>query len=164
MSEDEIRLRGSLSPEDLVRFQINRCNVTASLPDREIFNANVLTLMRNLPSHKLLELKVERDEYVETQVIPIYKYTCGNPIGSPENPIYRNRKGDWNWDGGEPILVSPRMEEVDIVDYDKLFELVMMKLEEAGLTWRIDPVMVDGGRIEEKETKQTPTFKSDEDE
>lgn len=161
MSEDEIRLRGSLSPEDLVRLQINRCNVTSSYPDREVFNANVLTLMRNLPSHKLVELKLQKKEYTTKTTVYQYKRSCGRLMGTPENPIYRNKKDDWNWDGGDPILVSPVPVDVEMTDYDKLFELVMMKLEEAGLTWKVDMAMVDGGRIEKKRTKQTPTFRSD---
>jgi len=140
LSEDEIKIHGSLSPEDLVRLQINRCNVTSSLADRGIFNANVLALMRNLPSHKLLELKNMRGEYTDIVTIYKYKYSCGRPMGTPENPIYRNNEGDWDWDGGDPILVSPIPVDVEVVDYDKLF-------------------------IEKKKkTVRTPTFEEDEDE
>lgn len=180
MSEDEIKLRGSLSPEDMVRFQINRCNITASYPDRSMYDENVLTLMRNLPSHKLFELQNQKDEYTIRTTVYQYKYACGHRMGSPPTfdedglpkhdkdgliigSVYRNKPEQWNYNpnenDGKPVLVSPIPMKTDIIDYDKLFELVMEKLEEAGISWKIDKIEVDGGLI--RETKKTPTFRSD---
>jgi len=55
--------------------------------------------------------------------------------------------------------ISPiREENVQDIDYYHLFILIQEQLQLAGLTWKLDEQMNDGGDIPEEDSPPTPTF------
>lgn len=155
-NDDTPSIQGTLFPEDLTRRQIDRCNRSASL-DYEAFCRNVEILALNLPSSKLAELDEMKEDYTETKEVWVYKYNCGVQIGSPERPI-KNRYGD---------LISPIRTEEEETDYYLMYRIVLRLLEEAGLSWKAEEEMIDGGEVEDETFEQwyseaTPTLPKEE--
>jgi len=151
----DAEFKQKINVEYLVLKQIDRCNTAAYEGDEGKFNNAVESLLAMLPKENRARIENDknRDQYVETIEQPVYQYSCGHPMGTPENPIYRNKKTDWNWDGGEPILVSPTVEEVEQVDYQKLYKMILSELQDVGVTWKIEP----RGNVERRITPpQTP--------
>lgn len=142
--------RENLTPELLVRMQIDRCSETSAWEDKTIFNDNVMQLMRLLPSNKREELEVDSELYTVRTTEYIYMKFAGKNLGTVENP-YKDDSGN---------VLSPIPVETEYIDHNELFKLCLVKLEEAGLMWRLNSVMVDGGRVEEEDIiiERTPTF------
>ena len=151
----DAEFKQKINVEYLVLKQIDRCNTAAYEGDEGKFNNAVESLLAMLPkeNRQRIESEKNREQYTETIEQPVYQYSCGHPMGTPENPIYRNKKTDWNWDGGEQILVSPTIEEVEQVDYQKLYKMILAELQDVGVTWKIEP----RGNVERKiKPQQTP--------
>lgn len=151
----DAEFKQKINVEYLVLKQIDRCNTAAYEGDEGKFNNAVESLLAMLPkeNRQRIESEKNREQYTETIEQPVYQYSCGHPMGTPENPIYRNKKTDWNWDGGEQILVSPTFEEVEQVDYQKLYKMILSELQDVGVTWKIEP----RGNVERKiKPQQTP--------
>ena len=159
--DETARLIGKkLELDELVRWQINRCNVSSLEP--ELFQRNVEMLMMMLPSGRLVEILGREKDYMNEVEVYIYKYRGGKALGSPEKPFYINKPEDPVFDGGKPILISPIKGKQKIKDYDKLYMLVLKMLEESGLTWRTDTVEIEGGKVDFGDEAQTdvatPTY------
>ena len=158
------KILGKLELADLVRWQINRCNVTAG--DKELFNRNVEILMMMLPSTRLIEMQELSKEYKYEIDEFVFKHTRGGrQIGTVENPFYINTPDDPNYNGGTPVLVSPTKNKAMFTDYNKMYTLILRLFENAGLTWKNENVEIDGGGVdfndEEKENTPTPTFEEE---
>jgi len=127
--------------EFLTLKQIDRCNNAAFEGDEAKFSNAVESLLAMLPKENRMRIENERnkEEYTEKSEQPVYQYSCGKPMGTLENPIYRNLPTDWNYKGGEPVLVSPTVEEVENVDYQKLYKMILGELQDVGVTWKIEP-------------------------
>jgi hypothetical protein len=156
--DESARLIGKkLELDELVRWQVNRCNVSSIEPD--LFHRNVEMLMMMLPSQRLTEILGREKEYVEEVEVYVYRYRGGKALGSPEKPFYINKPEDPVYDGGKPIQISPIKMKEKIKNYDKLYMLVLKLLEESGLTWRTDTVEIEGGRVDFGEEAQTDVDK-----
>lgn len=141
---EETPLHGELNIEQLVFRQIERTELSA-LQDEAYFASNVRLLLSMVPSHKREEIENRQDEYVSETESLHYKYWCGVPMGTPENPI-----------NGSPSL----MKETN-TDWHKLFEIILEAFEESGLTWKIDKQTIEIGQVPEKvSTQPTPVFNS----
>lgn len=143
-SLEEANIRGHLSIEDLVRRQIDRCNMTMGGLDETIFHANVRALMKMLPSKKLADIEDRGIEYNTTVKEWHYEQWCGINMGTPQNPITTDDeppKDDWS------NVISPRPNEYTQTDYEKLYELVIQGFESVGLTWRIEAKVVEFGKV-----------------
>jgi len=129
--------------------QIDRCNTASLEGDEARFSYAVESLLSMLPKEHRVKLEAEQAKEVYTSKSEdyIYAYSCGKPMGSPENPIYRNKPTDWNYDGGEPILVSPRLEESENIDYQILYRMILAELQDVGATWKVEPRDNIGRRI-----------------
>jgi len=58
---------------------------------------------------------------------------------------------------GEPVLISPILKKNEHTDYYKLFILCQEKLEEANLSWRVEQITEELGRIPDKKKDPPPT-------
>ena len=158
--DESQRIIGKLEVDDIVRLQINRCNLSAY--DPLLFNRNVEILMLMLPSNRLSEIKQMGSEYIKDTEIYTYAYSCGRKLGTPDSPYYVNTPDSPFWDGGDKILVSPIKTIIPIIDYDKLYSIILRLLEECGLTWKQDTVQIEAGSIEYNEDtdteEPTPTY------
>lgn len=140
---ESVSIRGHLSIEDLVRRQIDRCNVSMSGADQSIFEANVRALMTMLPSHKLSEVMKRKDEYNVKIDDWRYEENCGARMGTPSTPITsdgRPAKEDWS------NVISPVPVSYTQTDYEKLYEIIMQGYESLNLTWRVDPKVAEFGK------------------
>lgn len=141
--EDVTNFQQKIEIEDLVLEQIRRINAAAYEGDEDKFANAVESLLSMLPKENLKRIEENKETYVTTIEQPIYKYSCGRPMGSLETPVYRNKKSDWNYDPnqnfGKPIRVSPIITEVTQTDYEKLFRLILGELESIGVTWKTEP-------------------------
>lgn len=183
--DEESTFRENLDPEQLVRLQINRCNVARNTGDEVIFNNNVLGLLSLIPQRKRLEIEDRKSEYTKSVDDYEYQVVGGWKLGTPENPVYRNLPMDLDYDPtlkqvtlnpvkkkdaegneyddfeeivtyGEPVLVSPIKVSQDIVDYSHLFTIIIAELENLKMWFRIEEIMVDGGDWEIEEKKEIP--------
>lgn len=65
---------------------------------------------------------------------------------------------------GEPVLISPKIENIDTPDYYKLYLIIQDSFELAGLTWKIEQITEDGGDWKDDEdTPPPPPNPTDED-
>ena len=65
---------------------------------------------------------------------------------------------------GKPVLFSPKPVKKEVTDYYKLFILIQKKLEEKGLSWKVDETNEEAGRVSEEKKKippPTPTLISE---
>lgn len=124
----------------VVLEQIRRVMAAASEGDEYKYGNCVEGLLNLLPSENRLRLESDKikEGYTETVEQPVYKYSCGHPMGTVEKPVFRNYPSDWNYHGGPPEVVSPIMEEVVQTDYNKLFKLIMSEFEEIGVSWKVE--------------------------
>jgi len=152
--QDSTNFQQRVDIQYLVLLQIQKCSTSAYESDEISFSNAVESLLAMLPKENRLRIESDKvkDSYVTKVEQPVYKYSCGKPMGTLENPIFRNNKSDWNYQGGDPILVSPTVEEVEQTDYQKLYKIVMGELELIGATWKTEPRDRIGKRI-----KQPPT-------
>lgn len=155
---ENIRIKGSLSIEDLVRRQIDRCNMSISSADPEVFNSNVRALMKHLPGKKYDVIMGNSTDYNTTHESYVFKNTCGHDIGTVKNPFvtvpghpeweffldipkpYRKRYKD------EISIISPVKVEETTTDYEKLYRIVLEAFESQGLTWRVEGRTVEMGK------------------
>lgn len=137
---NSIPIKGELNIEQLVFLQImHTCQ--SALQDEELFAANVRLLLSTVPSHKRLEILKNEGEYKSTVEQWQYKYWCGVQLGTPEHPI-----------NGSPVLI-----EEEVVDWHKLFEIILGSLEECGVTWKRDTWTIEVGKVELEKTLPNPT-------
>lgn len=132
-------LEGELNIEFLVMRQIERTSLAAT-QDEPLFAANVRVLLSMLPSYKREEILSRAEEYTEVVQRYQYKYWCGVPIGTPENPI-----------GGSPALV-----EEEVIDWHKLYEMILKAFEDSNLTWRFEKWTIEMGKVEDKDRPIPP--------
>ena len=137
----DAEFKQKINVEYLVLKQIDRCNNAALEGDEIKFSNAVESLLAMLPKENRLRIESDKikDSYITKIEQPVYKYSAGKPMGTIENPIYRNNPKDWNYDGGEPVLVSPTVEEVTQTDYQKLYKIILNELQDVGVTWKIEP-------------------------
>jgi hypothetical protein len=146
----------------IVYNQILKCNNASTEGDEARFANGIEALLNMLPKENRARIESDkgREEYVETIEQFVYQFSCGHRMGSPEAPIYRNRKDlDWNYspniNNGEPILVSPITETVEQTNYNKLYKIIMNELQDCGITWGVEPK----GNVEKRiDPKPTPVF------
>jgi len=144
-------VRGELSVEDLVRRQMERCNIAATYADPSIFEASAEILRNWLPKQKKDELDSMVEEFTTTEEKWVYKYCCGTPMGTPERPV-KDREGR---------IISPIKEgDVQVVDYRKMYEIILELFEDAKLTWKTEAMTAEIGRVKEKTPNPpaTPDF------
>ena len=162
--DDDISFRGSLDPEKLIWLQIRSCFIAHNLGDEMAFGNAVMGLLAFIPSSKRKEIEAQEEEYIieDETWVPL---RIGGMVLSddPENPVIINRKGidldyDPDFNGGEPKQISPILREVTNYDYYKLFVMIQEALEEAKLSWRVDQVNMELGRIPKKDPPPTPTL------
>ncbi|MCJ7631667.1 hypothetical protein MUP77_04600, partial [Candidatus Bathyarchaeota archaeon] len=123
---EEPAVQGNLSPEEIVRRQLDRTAISRSLGE-EIWEANVMMCLSFLPTNKREEIHERLEEY-NTKKVDLRRIWCGRRMPS--------RDGEPEWKFG--------------VDYQKLFEIVVTGFEECGLTWRTKTESVELGKIEAK--------------
>ena len=125
---DKASIPGNLDPDQIVRRQIDRCNVALTNGDEIAFGNAVRALLAMIPTEKRKEVEKERTEYEKSEPKLKYQYYCGAPMGTPEHPIMRN---------GEPW--SPVTVEEVVTDHYKLYSLIMQKIEDSDLSWGKKP-------------------------
>ncbi len=175
--DEEVGFRENLDPEQLVRLQINRCNIMLTGGDEVTFANAVKSLLAIMPSGKRGEIeaikrnylkrhaelqkkledtpedeatrealqRLDEDSYIHKAPRLIYEYYCGVRLGTEQDPML--------YEDGTPR--SPRLEDEEIPDYYRLYTIIQNKLEEANLSWRIEQVNEEGGRIP-KDKKRVP--------
>ena len=143
-SLEEASVRGHLQIEDLVRRQMDRCNMSMGGADTSIFEANVRALMKMLPTSKLNELLGKENDYNEVVHDWQYEYWCGVKMGTPQHPITSDDKPP-NEDRSN--VISPTPTSYTQTDYEKLFELVIQSYESVGLTWKVEPRFAEFGKV-----------------
>ena len=162
--DDGQHILGKLELVDLVRWQINRCNVSAG--DELLFSRNVEMLKNMLPSESLREIEELKLQYTDVVEMYVFKFKGGRKLGSIERPFFINTPEDPNYDGGERVLISPVKRKIETKNYDKLYTVVLRMLEIAGLTWKHEIIQIEGGKVDFDDEPQvdtpTPTFEEDE--
>lgn len=134
--DDELEIRGRMDIEDIVKYQINRCNVSSSDPNPKIFNSNVMVLLDLLPAHKREQLLSKKQEYGKYQDREVF---------------------DQVW-GGIPIPSSRRTINEFVIDYHLLFRMVLDAFADSGLTWKIEQELIELGKVGSKKIVPTPYF------
>lgn len=137
---EETPIHAELNIESLIFRQIERCYIS-TIQSEELFAANVRALLSTIPSHKQTEILDKEDEYKSIIQHYEYKYNCGVPLGTPE----------------EPICGSPWLAEEEIIDWHKLFELILTSLEECGITWKFEKWTIEVGAVEKGKNIPPPT-------
>ncbi len=158
-SLEAVKIRGTLSIEDLVRRQIDRCNMSIAAADPSIFEGNVRALMKHLPINVYQVVLGRQGEFNSTVEDYHYRETCGHNIGTVKNP-YVSVPGHPEWDFlldipkpyrethmDEIDIISPIRSEETITDYEKLYEIILQSFEGLGLTWNIEKRTVEMGRV-----------------
>lgn len=129
---EDVEIRGRMDIEDIVKYQINRCNLSSSNPDTTIFGSNVLVLLDLLPAHKREEVIERKKEYGKIVKVDDRDIWCGQRVG----------RAKWK----PPIFVP---------DYHMLYRYVLDAFADSGLTWNIEQELFDKGKkIQQK--KPTP--------
>lgn len=137
--EEDIAIRGRMDIEDIVRLQINRCNASAYEPDQTLFQSSVQVLLDLLPRHKRSEVLGGKKDYTEKiDVVEYGKYWCGKPMTSTKKIV-----------------------KTSIIDFHKLYRIVLDAFQDSGLTWQIEPQLVEMGKVRKKESKPTPLLKEE---
>ena len=180
--DEEVGFRENLDPEQLVRLQINRCNIMLTAGDEVGFANGVRGLLASIPSGKRGEVESEKRAYLtrrgeilaeierllkagkdtekfEEELESLdessyirkvgrlkYEYYCGVRLGTEDKPLL-NRDGTPR---------SPVWIEEDKIDYYKLFTTIQDKLEQANLSWRIEQINEEGGKIPDDKKRIPP--------
>jgi len=140
-------IRGTIGMPEIVRYQIILCNRARGGEDPAVFEAHVRALLDMLPQYKRDEIQKRESEYIYETERWQYRYWCGIPLGTPENPITSDGeppKPDWS------NVVSPTLVREEVVDYEKLFSIIMETLEGLGLSWAIDQKTVEHGKAKKE--------------
>ena len=128
----DIAIRGRMDIEDIVRLQINRCNASGYEPDQTMFESSVKVLLDLLPYHKRLEVLEKELEYKdEVDFVEYGSYWCGQPMTSTRKVVNRI-----------------------VLDFHKLYRIVLDAFADCGLTWQIEPILVEEGK--EDKNKKPP--------
>lgn len=136
----ETAIDAELNIEALVyRQMLATCQ--AAVNDESVFAVNVRLLKSYLPSHRKIQVEERVEEYMSTVERYQYKYFCGVPLGTPENPI-----------NGSPALVQE-----ETVDWHKYLEIILEVYEDSGTTWKHDKWTIDAGKVEEENDSPSPT-------
>lgn len=137
--DEDIAIRGRMDIEDIVRLQINRCNASAYEPDQTLFESSVKVLLDLLPKHQRERVIDNKKKYQEKGFVVRYtKHWCGQPITSSKEEI-----------------------EVTITDFHNLYRIVLDAFADSGLTWQIEPQLIEMRRKEGQISEPTPHFKED---
>lgn len=185
--DDQMSFRGDLDPSYLVRLQTNRCAMIQTTGDEAVFGGAVLALLAMVPQSIRDEIEREKPDYVTEVEDYEYVEDGGWRIGTPDAPVYYNNPGDIDYNPylkqvkmvkkverdkdtgeeyeveveevtyGEPVLISPKPVKKEITDYYKLLIKIQQKLEEKGLSWKVDPINEEGGRVDDNEPDYPPT-------
>ena len=140
----EVTIQGKVNVEIIVFRQIERTNMSA-LQGEEYFASNVRLTLSYIPLHIREGIIARSDEYTNTTKRLEYKTWCGVPLGTQENPI-----------NGSPYEI-----EEEVIDWHKLFEIVLDTFNNMGLTWKTEKWNVDAGRVKKKGVEPnnpTPVF------
>jgi hypothetical protein len=141
--DEQVEFKHNDDIQSAVFRQIQRCEQANTDGDEGAFANSVNGLFCLLPKENRKHIEDNKEKYVETVEEPVYQYSCGHPMGTLENPVYRNLPSSWNYDanvnGGKPVLVSPIIEQVERTDYMKLFQLILDEFESIGITWKTEP-------------------------
>lgn len=143
MDEDlleNVPIHGELNVEMLVFRQIERINLSAT-QDEILFASNVRILMSMVPSHKREEILDRSDEYTSTSEHYEWKFWCGVPLGTVENPVNN----------------SPYKIEEEVIDWHKLYEIVLEILEDCNLTWQLEKWTIEIGKVKQDKPLPPPT-------
>jgi hypothetical protein len=119
--EDNLLFQGSIDQEQIIRLQLNRCNVIGSTGDEALFGSAVNILLNNIPPQKRIEIEDMDEDYKEPYEELVFDKINKWKIGTVEHPVMVNGR------------LSPRIEQRVSVDYYKLLALINLKLAEAGL-------------------------------
>lgn len=131
--EDELEIRGRMDIEDIVKYQINRCNISSTDPNLAIFNSNVLVLLDILPAHKRQQVLNNYKEYTEEVKVDARELYCGVRVG------------------------KPRFKKERVINPHLLYRMVLDAFADSGLTWKIEPELKELGKVMPK-PKPTPYF------
>ena len=114
------KIEERFSYADLISKQMERCLLAVG--QGVIFEETVIALENMIPKSDV------DDEYMQdleesTDIIVDYSYktACGAKMGTPEKPVYTNLPGDYDYDGGDPVLISPIQVERVVTDWNKRF-------------------------------------------
>jgi hypothetical protein len=94
-----------------------------------------------VPLHKKKEIAERENEYTSITESWHYKYWCGVPLGTPEEPI-----------NGSPALLKET-----VIDYHKMLEIILEAFEECGITWKFDELTIETGKVNNKVSPALPT-------
>lgn len=133
-------IKGELNIESLVFRQIERTYMSA-LQDESLFASNVRLLLSTIPKHKREEVLALSEEYTSVNTQYQYKYCCGVAMGTPDHPV-----------SGSPMLV-----EDEVIDWHKLFEIILASLEEIGISWKYDQSTIEVGGVPSEKPMPVPT-------
>lgn len=87
----------------------------------------------------------------------------GIKLGTPDHPYYTNKPTDLDYNpalnGGQPILISPKLSMTQKVDYYRLFMRIGEELTNFGLGWELESITEELGKIPKKiDPPPTPTL------
>ncbi len=179
--DEEVGFRENLDPEQLVRLQINRCNIMLTGGDEVMFANAVKSLLAIIPSGKRGEIEAIKRSYLKNQ--PELKKRIEEAVEEErdklEAELERLEEGSYIRkvprlryeyycgvrlgteerpmlnDDGTPR--SPVLEEFEETDYYRLFTIIQDKLEEANLSWKQELGNEEGGKIDVKKKDPPPT-------
>ena len=137
---EDIVIRGRMDIEYICREQIGRCNASAYEPDQTLFESNVKVLLDLLPKHERNKILEDRKlDYVEKIKYVTYgTYWCGIPMTSTKQIIKTTE-----------------------INYHLLYRIVLDAYADSGLTWQIEPRLVERGLKTKKVKEPTPLLKKE---
>jgi hypothetical protein len=136
---DSATFNQKIDIEWIIHQQILKVNNAAFSGLESEYSNAIESLLMLLPKVNQEKIENKKEEYEETSEKPVFKMSCGRPMGSVENPVYRNKPTDWNYDKSRPAeLVSPTMLETTTTNYQTKYKLILQELESLGITWRVE--------------------------
>lgn len=135
--------RGDLDPEKMVWLQSYSCNVLYNHGEDELHSRAAKILLINIPSdiQDILETPDYKELYYKKE--KVWKSVRGYS-SDPKNPFIINKREDIDYDpefnGGEPLQISPIEDEEEHWDCYVLQKLIMRLLQERGLTWKLQRI------------------------
>jgi len=137
---EDTPIKGELNIESLIFRQIERTYMSA-LQDESLFASNVRLLLSTVPSHKRYEILEQSNEYTSITQQYQFKYCCGVPMGTVDKPV-----------SGSPSLI-----EEEVIDWHKLFEMILAALEDCGISWKFEQWTIEAGKVEKEKSMPVPT-------
>ena len=128
----------------IIEQQLIKISSSGWKGDEAGYSNAIQTLLKDLPIENQKHIESRKDEYITRVEKPEWKYCSGRKMGTLENPLFCNRKGvDWRWsadiNNGQPIRISPIIEEVEETNYQTLYGLIMEEMQSMGLLFKIEP-------------------------